>query len=48
MMNNLTMEAHRRGNKTTAGRNRGVEVVITGRDVGAEVDRCVKCYVLAL
>ena len=48
MINNVMMEAHRRGNKTTAGRNRGVEVVITGRDVGAEVDRCVKCHVLAL
>ena len=48
MISNVMMEAHRRGNKTTAGRNRGVEVVITGRDVGAEVDCCVKGYVLAL
>ena len=48
MINNVMMEAHRRGNKTTAGRDGGVEVMITGRDVGAEVDRCVKGYVLAL
>ena len=48
MINNVMMEAHRRGNKTTAGRDGGVEVMITGRDVGVEVDRCVKGYVVAL
>ena len=48
MISNVMMEAHRRGNKTTAGRDGGVEVMITGRDVGAEMDRCVKGFVLVL
>ena len=42
MMNNATMEAHRRWNKTIAGRDGVVVVMIAGRDVGAEVDSCVK------